>query len=303
MFVALPFKILVDSRAATVGTSESFQVSLPETLHLNPDIVMYVNSATCTNSFLPTGVGVGAQRNTIYFLERQRGAAMILNRAILPERTYDAEELAAALQTAMNTASWLSSDYTCTYNVAKQTISISRPTTDQSFFIVNDDLLSDPAFQALVDPRTALFEAYVLDFNDTKSAHELLGLGRGSSVNTKTAQMITIMDQQDLAFAFETGAVDVRRVNNVYVHSQALSNRNVISLMAGARTTICKIPVLGQVGDVLHRAHTGHHLDFIDVGNKMLTTLDFEVRDAQNRLLNLRGGTLTLELFFAQRQN
>ena len=301
MFVALPFKLLVDSRAATTGASESFQVSLPETLHLNPDIVMYVNSATCTNSFLPTGTVVGAQRNTIYFLERQRGAAMILNRAILPERTYDAEELAAALQTAMNTASWLSSDYTCTYNVAKQTISISRPTTDQSFFIVNDDLLSDPAFQALVDPRTALFEAYVLDFNDTKSAHELLGLGRGSSVNTKTAQMITIMDQQDLAYTFETGAVDVRRVNNVYVHSQALSNRNVISLMAGARTTICKIPVLGQVGDVLHRAHSGHHLDFIDVGNKMLTTLDFEVRDAQNRLLNLRGGTLTLELLFAQR--
>mgnify|MGYP001382412289 CR=1 FL=1 len=59
MFVALPFKILVDSRAATTGTSESFQVSLPETLHLNPDIVMYVNSATRTNTFLLTGTAVG----------------------------------------------------------------------------------------------------------------------------------------------------------------------------------------------------------------------------------------------------
>ena len=82
--MALPFKILVDSRAATTGTSESFQVSLPETLHLNPYIVMYVNSATCTNTFLPTGTVVGAQRSMIYFLERQRGAALILNRAILP---------------------------------------------------------------------------------------------------------------------------------------------------------------------------------------------------------------------------
>ena len=62
---------------------------------------MYVNSATCTNTFLPTGTVVGSQRNAIYFLERQRGAATILNRAILPERTYDAEELAAALQAAM----------------------------------------------------------------------------------------------------------------------------------------------------------------------------------------------------------
>ena len=79
MFVALPFKILVDSRAATTGTSESFQVSLPETLHLNPDIVMYVNSAARTNTFLPTGTVVGTQCNAICFLERQRDAAMILN--------------------------------------------------------------------------------------------------------------------------------------------------------------------------------------------------------------------------------
>ena len=301
MFVALPFKILIDSRAATTGTSESFQVSLPETLHLNPDIVMYVNSATCTNTFLPTGTVVGHQHNAIYFLERERGSAMVLNRAILPERTYDAEELASALQDAMNAAAWLEPTYTCTYNVAKQTISISRPETEQSFYIVNDELLSDPAFQAIALPRTKLFAEYELDWNNTKSAHELLGLGKGSSVNTKMAQMTTIMDQQDLVYTFETGAIDVRRVNNVYVHSQALSNRNVISLMAGARTTICKIPVLGQVGDVLHRAHSGHHLDFIDVGNKMLTTLDFEVRDAQNRLLNLQGCILTLELLFAQR--
>ena len=125
MFVALPFKILVDSRAATTGTSESLQVSLPETLHLNPDIVMYVNSATCTNTFLPTGTVVGHQRNAIFFLERERGSAMVLNRAVLPERTYDAEELATALQTAMNDAAWLSSTYTCTYNVEKQTITIS----------------------------------------------------------------------------------------------------------------------------------------------------------------------------------
>ena len=80
---------------------------------------MYVNSATCTNTFLPTGTVVGSQRNAIFFLERERGSAMVLNRAVLPERTYDAEELASALQDATNAAAWLSSDYTCTYNVEK----------------------------------------------------------------------------------------------------------------------------------------------------------------------------------------
>ena len=206
MFAALPFKILVDNRAATTGTSESFQVSLPETLHLNPDIVVYVNSATCTNTVLPTGTIVGAQHNAVYFLERQRGAAMFLNRAILPERTYDAEELASALQDAMDAASWLSADYTCTYNVAKQTITISRPESDPSFFMANGDLLSDPVFQALVYPKTALFEAYDLDWSNKKSAHELLGLGKGSSVNAKTGQMIAIVDQQDLVVLLRNGS-------------------------------------------------------------------------------------------------
>ena len=69
VFVVLPFENRVDSRAATPGASESFQVSLPEALPLNPDIVMYVNSATCTNAFLPTCTVVGARHNTIYFFE------------------------------------------------------------------------------------------------------------------------------------------------------------------------------------------------------------------------------------------
>ena len=84
---------------------------------------MYVNSATCPNTFLPTGTVVGAQRSIVCILERQRGAAMIVGRAFLPERTYDVEGLAAALQTAMHASSWLSSQYTCTYNVEKHTIS------------------------------------------------------------------------------------------------------------------------------------------------------------------------------------
>ena len=64
--------------------------------------------------------------------------------------------------------------------------------------------------------------------------------------------------------------------------------------MASANTTTCKIPVAGPAGDVLHRARTGHNSNFIDVGNTILTTLDFEVRDAQNKPPKLRGGTLTL---------
>ena len=87
----------------------------------------------------------------------------------------------------MSAASWLSSDYTCTYDVANQTMTINRPVGDQSFFMVNDDLLADPVSQALVGPRTALFEAYDLDWDNTKTARALVGLCEGSSANAETA--------------------------------------------------------------------------------------------------------------------
>ena len=60
MFTALPFKIVVDNRQATLGTNNNFQVQLPETLHLDPEVALYVNSATVTNTFLSTGTTVGS---------------------------------------------------------------------------------------------------------------------------------------------------------------------------------------------------------------------------------------------------
>ena len=67
--VALSFEFRVDSRAATTGASAPLQVDLPEILPLNPDIVMYANSATCTDAFLPTCTTLGARRNPVYFFE------------------------------------------------------------------------------------------------------------------------------------------------------------------------------------------------------------------------------------------
>ena len=58
MLTTIPFKVIVDSRNAAIGTSNRFSISLPETLHVDKDVVMYVNSASVTNTFLPTGTNV-----------------------------------------------------------------------------------------------------------------------------------------------------------------------------------------------------------------------------------------------------
>ena len=51
MLTTLPFKIIVDSRNAVTGTANNFSISLPETLHIDKDVAMYVNSASVTNTF------------------------------------------------------------------------------------------------------------------------------------------------------------------------------------------------------------------------------------------------------------
>ena len=64
---------------------------------------------------------------------------------------------------------------------------------------------------------------------------------------------------------------------------------------------LVNIPVLGVMGDILHRGATSHHLNFIDPGNKTLSLLDFEVRDALNRPLDLRGGNVSVKLLVTKR--
>ena len=68
MLTALNF-IVVDNRQA-YGTNNNCQMQPPETLQLDPDVVLYVNSATVTNTFLNTGTTVGSQSHYVYLYEK-----------------------------------------------------------------------------------------------------------------------------------------------------------------------------------------------------------------------------------------
>ena len=104
-----PFKIIVDSKAAIQGSSNSFVVTLPEAIQLDKDCVMFVSQASVSNSFLSVGATLKTNRY-FYWFERIAGNDTVFNRAELPTRHYVAEELASALQTAMNDASWFGTD-------------------------------------------------------------------------------------------------------------------------------------------------------------------------------------------------
>ena len=90
-------------------------MQLPETLHLEPSVVMYVNSITVTNTLLSTGTTVGAKSHYVYFYERN-GAPLAFNKAQLQERGYVAYELAQWLDSAMMQTIIFGGGYTCLYN-------------------------------------------------------------------------------------------------------------------------------------------------------------------------------------------
>ena len=115
-----PLKIIVDSRNAAEGHRGNFLYQLPEVTHIGKDMVAYINQASVSNSFLSVGTYVGSKSHYFHWFERILDNNTVFNRATLPEQSYDVESLAAALQTAMNNASWFGGDlYTVTFNESK----------------------------------------------------------------------------------------------------------------------------------------------------------------------------------------
>ena len=97
----LPFdKIIVDSRHADSGNSNSFEISLPETLSLPHNAVCYVCDLQVTNTFS----SADPNKNTSYWIEHEL-SQNVLNRVILANKTYTPDTLATGLQTKMNAAS------------------------------------------------------------------------------------------------------------------------------------------------------------------------------------------------------
>ena len=294
-----PFKIIVDSRNAIEGHGGRFSFQLPQSLQVPANYVCYVSQASVSNSFLTTGTFVGSRNNTFYWFERILNNDTVFNYTVIPEQNYDAESLAAALESALNAASWFGGNlYTVAYNESKNTFTIAIPSDgSRSFFVPDDSLLEMPQFQAQTNPRTAGYAAWTPDWSNLQSAMGLFGLGRRSSEGTTYAIFESMLGFPHLFITRETGSIDIRRLHNAYIRSRALSSNNIIG-PPDAQTLLCKIPVTEQPGDVLSRYHNGAAHDYIACGGRTLNMLDFFVTDYDGNLVSLRGGTLSLELLF-----
>ena len=99
----LPFeRVIIDSRCADNGNASSFEVTLPETLHMPNDAVCYVTDIAISHSFLTVDGEslIGSRNHYLYFIERNwiNEDVVILNRAELSTKSYAPEELAIEIQ-------------------------------------------------------------------------------------------------------------------------------------------------------------------------------------------------------------
>ena len=293
----LPFsKIIVDSRHADAGTSSSFEISLPETLTLPHDAVAYVCDLQVTDTFSSTN----KNKNTFYWIEQGLGQNS-LNRVVLTTKSYTPESLATELQTRMNESSIFrpTPGYVVTFEEDLGALKILRASTaDKTFILANDDVLqqlfsNNVLFQTYDDVNG--IQSWTMNYTNPKSAMSLLGLGARSSENITLFDLLSLGN--DLGNTHFTGALDLRANHCIYLHSPSLTNYKVLG-PAGSRSCIARIAVNSGYGSILTHQHSGHPLDYIPCGGVTLRTLSFEVRNANNEVVEMRGGHVSFSIIF-----
>ena len=300
----LPFtKIIVDSRHAANGDASAFDISLPESITLPPNAVVYTTDITVPHLFANSGQSL---RNTFYFVERIGQAHMAidcLNRAVLDEtKTSNAKAFADELKDKINAASILGSVYNVVHSDETGTMTISLTPasgTVNSFWPIDDDLLANASFQTMYNTLTGTaLTPWVANYGNPQSCMQMLGLGRRSSLNTSRAALLHAVFQDSYLTSTNTGAVDVRRNHSICLHSPTLTNYKCLG-PAGSRSILARINVTSGYGSILHQQHSGHVLDYNSCGGVTLQTIRFELRNADNEPVDMRGGHISFSLLFA----
>ena len=218
----------------------------------------------------------------------------------LTNKPFTPDTLATELQTKLNESSILrpSPGYQVVFDEDRGALRFTRTgDVNQSFFLANDDLLqqissTDFVFQTY-DNGT---QPWTMNFANPKSAMSLLGLGPRSSANQLMSELVALGNS--LGNYHYSGALDLRANHCVYLHSPTLTNYKVLG-PAGSRSVIARVAVNSGYGSILTHQHSGHVLDYIPCGGVTLRTLQFDLRNARNELVDMRGGHVSFSIIFS----
>ena len=327
-------KIVVDSRERTAGTPSDFQVQLPEAITLPKHFGCYVTDIQCQHSFRTVhgAASVGMRNMNFLFFERLVSAFLpsendfsVLNRAVLSAGSYTPTELCTELQTQMNACSFFgSSAYTVSYSntlhCATITLNYAGHGTHGSyhgFIPVSAKVLVNTALQTYAQAHRSTNTngqaypsssqgSFALSAMNPESADGLFGVDAHVDAGFRAVELLATLNDTATSTqwpkTYVSNEVDVRNVHTLYLHSNALSNFSAIG-PAGSRSVLARIAVTSLSGGVLYKQHSGNMHDVQDCSGRMLSVLDFSVRNSKNEIVDLHGGSISCEIIFAQLPN
>ena len=192
-----------------------------------------------------------------------------------------------------------SPSYIVTFEEDVGALQITRASTpDKTCTLGNDDLLQQ------LFSNSALLQTYednngiqprTMNYTQPKSAMSLLGLGPHSSENITLNDLLSLGNA--LGNTHFTSALDLRSKRCIYLHSPTLTNYKVIG-PKGSRYCVARMAVTSGYGSILTHQHSGHPPDYIPCGGVTLRTLSFEVRNANNEVVEMRGGHISFSIIF-----
>lgn len=268
-------KIYVDSRYKTSDSvsNSDFKFELKEQIDVPDNTVCYIDDISIPHSWYT----VENYNNKLYIENTNSDFTLTAAVLTIPEGNYTATNLASTLQSVLR-ATFPNENYTCVYNTARGTITI---TSIMSFRIYTDEQVVQLTnsigvqFPGWVDQNN---QPITVDINNLMSMNEIL---RNSE--NKPAEE-----------TFETGFIDLLNVHNIYIHCPNIGHYSCIGVR-GENSIVKKVPVSSSFGYLILDSVVAPH-DKIDVSRQTLKTMHFTLKNVHGNTINLHGAHCSLSL-------
>ena len=268
-------KIYVDSRYKTSDSvsNSDFKFELKEQIDVPDNTVCYIDDISIPHSWYT----VENYNNKLYIENTHSDFTLTAAVLTIPEGNYTATNLASTLQSVLQTT-FPNENYTCVYNTARGTITI---TAIRSFRIYTDEQVVQLTnsigvqFPGWVDQNN---QPTTVDVNNLMSMNEILRNSESKSPEN----------------TFETGFIDLLNVHNIYIHCPNIGHYNCIGVR-GENSIVKKVPVSSSFGYLILDSVVAPH-DKIDVSRQTLKTMHFTLKNVHGNTINLHGAHCSLSL-------
>ena len=268
-------KVYVDSRYKTSDSvsNSDFKFELKEQIDVPDNTVCYIDDISIPHSWYT----VENYNNKLYIENTHSDFTLTAAVLTIPEGNYTATNLASTLQSVLQTT-FPNENYTCVYNTARGTITI---TAIRSFRIYTDEQVVQLTnsigvqFPGWVDQNN---QPTTVDVNNLMSMNEILRNSESKLPDN----------------TFETGFIDLLNVHNIYIHCPNLGHYNCIGVR-GENSIVKKVPVSSSFGYLILDSVVAPH-DKIDVSRQTLKTMHFTLKNVHGNTINLHGAQCSLSL-------